>query len=286
MSIKIITDSASDISYELASEYDIDIMPIVIMKGDETYLDGVDISGKMIYDDMRQGTVYKTGAIAPNEYEEKFKEVLEKYDKAIYVSLSTGMSSTYNNAVLAKNSLGIGDDRLMLVDSRGASMGQGLQALSLAKLNQEGKTFDELKAYAHGFVKNTRYVFFVDSLEYLERGGRVSKLSAAIGKLINMKVVLDVHSDGVIYTEDKVRGTKRAIARTVDFFENEVGHDLYANTIYVCHADCEDLANKVKELLVEKYPDMEIKLNPFAVCIGAHTGPGTVHICTIKNFEL
>lgn len=82
MSIKIITDSASDISYELASEYDIDIMPIVIMKGDETYLDGVDISGKMIYDDMRQGAVYKTGAIAPNEYEEKFKEVLEKYDKA------------------------------------------------------------------------------------------------------------------------------------------------------------------------------------------------------------
>lgn len=115
MSIKIITDSASDISYELASEYDIDIMPIVIMKGDETYLDGVDISGKMIYDDMRQGTVYKTGAIAPNEYEEKFKEVLEKYDKAIYVSLSTGMSSTYNNAVLAKTSLGIGEIGLCLL---------------------------------------------------------------------------------------------------------------------------------------------------------------------------
>lgn len=285
MDIKIITDSASDISKEMASEYGIDIMPIVIMKDDETYLDGVDISGKMIYDDMRNGAVYKTGAIAPHEYEAKFKEVLEKHDKAIYLSLSTGMSSTYNNAVLAKNSLGIGDDRLMLVDSRGASMGEGLQALNLARLVREGKTFEELKQYADSFVKNTRYVFFVDSLKYLQRGGRVSKLSAVIGDLINMKVILDVHADGVIHTEDKVRGTNRAISRTVELFEEEVGHDLYKKKIYVCHADCIDLANKVKELLVEKYPDMDIELNPFAVSIGAHTGPGTVHVCAIKDFE-
>ena len=286
MSIKIITDSASDISYELASEYDIDIMPIVIMKGDETYLDGVDISGKMVYDDMRQGAVYKTGAIAPNEYEEKFKEVLEKYDKAIYVSLSTGMSSTYNNAVLAKTSLGIGDDRLLLVDSRGASMGQGMMAINLAKLAKGGMSFDELKIYADNFVKNTRHVFFVDSLEYLQRGGRVSKLKATIGNLINMKVILDVHADGVIYTKDKGRGTKRAIEKTVDIFEEEVGHELYDDRIMVCHADCIELATKVRDALVEKYPDKLIELNPFAVSIGAHTGPGTVHICTIKNFEL
>lgn len=71
----------------------------------------------------------------------------------------------------------------------------------------------------------------------------------------------------------------------MELFEEEVGHDLYKKKIYVCHADCIDLANKVKELLVEKYPDMDIELNPFAVSIGAHTGPGTVHICAIKNFE-
>lgn len=138
MSIKIITDSASDISKEQALAHDIDVMPIVIMKDDKTYLDGVDISGKEIYDDMRNGAVYKTGAITPHEYEVKFEEVLNKYDKAIYVSLSTGMSSTFNNAVLAKNSLGIADDRLLLVDSRGASMGQGMMALNLAKLASEG----------------------------------------------------------------------------------------------------------------------------------------------------
>lgn len=286
MDIKIITDSASDISSEMAKEYGIDVMPIVIMKDDETYRDGVDISGKMIYDDMRNGAVYKTGAIAPHEYEAKFKEVLDKHDKAIYVALSTGMSSTYYNAVLAKKNLGISDDRLLLVDSRGASMGQGMQTLNLARLLREGKTFDELKLYADAFVKNTRYVFFVDSLKYLQRGGRVSKLTAVIGDLINMKVVLDVHADGVIHTEDKVRGTNRAIARTVELFEEQVGHDLYGDKIYVCHADCIDLASKVEALLVEKYPDMDVVLNPFAVSIGAHTGPGTVHICTIKNFEI
>lgn len=134
MSIKIITDSASDIGKDLAKDFSIDIMPIAIMKDDKTYLDGVDISGKEIYDDMRNGAVYKTGAITPHEYEVKFEEVLNKYDKAIYVSLSTGMSSTFNNAVLAKNSLGIDDDRLLLVDSRGASMGQGLIAINLQSL--------------------------------------------------------------------------------------------------------------------------------------------------------
>lgn len=285
MSIKIITDSASDIGKDLAKDFSIDIMPIAIMKDDKTYLDGVDISGKEIYDDMRNGAVYKTGAITPHEYEVKFEEVLNKYDKAIYVSLSTGMSSTFNNAVLAKNSLGIGDDRLLLVDSRGASMGQGMMAINLAKLASEGMSFDELKVYADNFVKNTRYVFFVDSLEYLQRGGRVSKLKATIGNLINMKVILDVHADGVIYTKDKVRGTNRAIAKTVDIFEEEVGHELYDDRIMVCHADCIDLATKARDALVEKYPDKTIELNPFAVSIGAHTGPGTVHICAVKKFK-
>lgn len=283
MNIKIITDSASDISKEKALQYGIDVMPIVIMKDDKTYLDGVDISGKMIYDDMRAGAVYKTGAITPHEFEKKFKEVLDKYDKAIYVALSSGMSSTYENAMLAKNTLGVDDTRLLLVDSRGASMGEGMMALRLAKLASEGKSFDELKAYAEKFVRSTRYVFFVDTLEYLQRGGRVSKLKATIGNLINMKVILEVRADGMIHTKDKVRGTNRAIIKTVEIFEQEMGHDLYDDKIIVCHADCEDLASKVKEELEKKYPDKDITLNPFAVSIGAHTGPGTVNICAVKN---
>lgn len=284
MTIKIITDSASDISKELAKEYEIDIMPIAIMKDEKTYLDGVDISGETIYSDMRNGAVYKTGAIAPHEYQEKFKEVLSKYDKAIYVALSSGLSSIYEHAQLAKNELGIGDDRLLVVDSRAASMGEGMMAINLAKLAKSGKSFEELKAYADNFVKNTRHVFFVDSLEYLQRGGRVSKLSAVIGNMINMKVIFHLDEEGLIKSMDKVRGTNRAIARTVELFEKEVGHDLYDGRIMVCHADCTDLAEKAKEMVLEKYPDATVELNSFAVSIGAHTGPGTVHICSVKQF--
>lgn len=286
MSIKIITDSGSDLNKEIRENFKIDVMPIIVTQGEKTFLDGVNIDNKELYKNMREGIVYKTAARSPIDYENKFTDALKQYDKAIYISLSSKLSSTYEYASLAKKTLEISDDRLMIIDSLSASVGEGLIVYYLAKFLQcEDKSFDGIEIFAKKLRDNVECVFYVDSLEYLKRGGRVSKLGAAVGGLIKLKVILGVEDEGKIAPVDKVRGEAKAIKRLVDLFKDRLYGGIYQDNIVVAHADAFERAKDLASLVKEVYPNKNISIADISSTIGAHCGPGTVALFAVKNFE-
>ena len=286
MSIKIITDSGSDLSKEIRDDYDIDVMPIIVTQGSETYLDGVNIDNKKLYADMRAGVVYKTAARSPIDYENKFTDALKNYDRAIYVALSSKLSSTYEYALLAKKTLEISDDRLLIVDSLSASIGEGLLVYHLAKRAKEHeKSFEELEAFATKIRDNVECIFYVDSLEYLKRGGRVSTLRAAVGGLLKLKVILDIGEGGVIAPVDKVRGEAKAIKRMLTLFMEKLEGGIYEEHIIVAHADASERAHELMDMVKQAYPDKTVSMAEISSTIGAHCGPGTVALFAVKNFE-
>lgn len=284
MSTKIITDSASDLIEKIRDDFDIDIMPIVVTQGSNSYLDGVNINNDKLYKDMRSGVVYKTAALSPIDYERKFKEVLDTYDRAIYIALSSGLSSTYQNALLAKKSLCLDDDKLIIIDSRGASMGEGMLVYFIAKHINDEMSAEEICAYAQKLRDMTEYVFYVDTLEYLKRGGRVSKLQAAIGGLINLKVILTIKNDGKIYPEEKIRGEVKAMKKAIKNFKDRLGTDIYEDTIFISHADVLSRAEDTFKLMQEAFPGKKVFISEISATIGAHSGPGTIAFFAIKNF--
>lgn len=286
MSIKIITDSGSDLTLEIREDYDIDVMPIIVTQGSETYLDGVNIDNNKLYKDMREGVVYKTAARSPVDYENKFTDVLNNYDRAIYVSLSSKLSSTYDYASLAKKTLEISDDRLRIIDSLSGSWGEGLLVYFLAKyIKEHERSFEEIEAYSEKIRDNVECVFYVDSLEYLKRGGRVSTLGAVVGGLLKLKVILDIEEGGKIVPVDKVRGEAKAIKRLIELFKERLGSEVYHEEIIVAHADALDRATELAELVGDIYPDKKVSIAEISSTVGAHCGPGTVALFAVKNFE-
>src|SRR5690554_4527553 len=188
MRVKILTDSSSDLSEELLKKYDIDRLSLIVTKGEEQYLDSVTISAKTVYDRMRKGEVFSTSQIPPGTFIEKFDEYARNKETVIYLAFSSELSGTYQAAVFAKEQIleEYPDFDLTIVDTKAASLGFGLIVLEAARLAQEGKTKEEILEAVDFYLDNIQHVFTVDNLEYLYRGGRVTKTAAFVGGLLNI----------------------------------------------------------------------------------------------------
>lgn len=272
MSIKIITDSTADIPPELLEKYDIRRVPLSVIIGDKSYKDWEEMSPKEFYRIIRETDIIpQTSQVTPNTFMEVYKEEIEKGNSIISIHLTSKASGTYQSALIAKETLNEGD--ITVIDSKGYSLGIGLMALEAAKMAKEGKTKDEIVNKVYDMIDRMRYIFSVDSLDYLRKGGRLSYAQAFIGGMLNIKPILWVR-DGELEVIDKVRGSKKVIEKFLDYMSS-FRNDFQDQTIAIVHCDNVEMALQIKEAITQRFKVGDIIVGEVGCVIGAHAGPGT-----------
>lgn len=277
MAVKILTDSAADLPKDLVEKYSIDVVPLLVTIGEETYLDGETITPEELFDGMREGKVYKTAQAPIGAFIEKFKE-FEEDTELIYIGFSSELSGTYQGAVMAKDQIIAEkpDMKIDLIDTKCASMGFGLVVYQAAKLAKEGKSREEILEAIDFYKKHMVHIFTVDDLEYLYRGGRVSKTSAFVAGLLNIKPILHV-DDGKLIPLEKKKGRKKVLRRMIELME-ERGVELDKQTVAISHGDDLDTAEQLKDMIEDKFGTEEFIITSIGGVVGAHAGPGTIAI--------
>lgn len=289
MTVKILTDSGCDLPEDILKEYDIDVMPIVVIDNDVEYLDNVTIKPKTLYDNMRNGKAYKTAQIPISIFQDKFEEIAKEGISTIYIAFSSGLSATYQSAVMTRDSIKeqYPDLDLTIVDSKSASLGFGLLVYKAAKMAKEGKSKEEILKMLDFYIASIEHVFTVDDIEYLFRGGRVSRTTAFLGGLLNIKPILEVTREGKLRPLEKVRGKGKVLKRMLELMEERSkGADLSLQTIGISHGDDLENALKLKAMIEEKFGTKDFVINDIGCAIGAHSGPGTIALFFLnKNYE-
>ena len=216
--IKIITDSTLDLPAELIREKNIEVLPLLINFGEESYLDGVEITTKEMIDKINAtGVLPTTAQVTPNRFEETFKKYLDEGYKIVALTLSSDMSGTYQSACIAKDMLE--SDDVVVIDSRNVTSGLGLLVLKACQFRDKGLGIKEIEEEILKAIPKVKSSLNFESLENLVRGGRLSKTAGTIGSVLGLRLILEV-KDGKMSVKDKVRGSKKALKKLISDFES------------------------------------------------------------------
>ncbi len=274
-SVHVVTDSGSDLPKEVQKTYGISVVPLSIQFGDDIYKDGVELEVERFYEMLTTGSVLpSTCQPSPADFVDMYERIAEPGDSIISVHLSSQLSGTYQSAVLA-SSMVEGID-ITVVDTKSASMGIGLVAVAAAEALQNGASKEEAVAAAEKTAEELGVYFVVDTLEYLQKNGRIGRAQALMGTLLNIKPILTL-DDGVVTPFDKVRGRAKALNKiktTVEQYKEQYqGRRL---RLALTHSNCEAEARKLASALQEMGDVEEPIVSFIGPTIGVHVGPGTV----------
>lgn len=286
MGVKIITDSAADLPVELLQAYDIDLIPLRVYDEAETeYLDGVTLESVTLLQKMREGAVYRTSLPSLETFQEKFVSYAKEGNPCIYLAFSSELSGTYQSSVVIKEEVKetYADLDLEIIDTKCASLGQGLVVLEAAKMAKGGASKEDILNRVAFLMNHMEHIFTVADLQYLVRGGRLSKVAGFIGGLLNIKPILNVE-EGKLVPLEKVRGKKKVLSRIVDIME-ERGKDLKGQTIGMTHGNDLETAKALKSLITERFGCEVFIVNTIGAAIGAHTGPGVITLFFLNEVE-
>ncbi|CAG9623444.1 DegV family protein [Sutcliffiella rhizosphaerae] len=285
MTIKIIADSASDLPKDFFSAANIDLIPLKVLFGETEYEDMVTIDSSKVYDAMRKGQVVKTSQASPVFMKDLFTEVAKKKETAIYVAFSSELSGTYSTAVLMQNEVKeeYPDLDLTIIDSKCASLGYGLVVKKAVELASTGATKEEILHSVQHDITHVEHVFTVDNLEYLARGGRVSKASAFVGGLLNIKPLLHME-EGKLIPLEKIRGRKKVLRRMIEVMQNRNGFTSANQRIGISHGDDMETALTLKGMIEDNNQGTaDITITSIGSAVGAHAGPGTIALFFIND---
>lgn len=272
--IKIICDSLSDIPMELIEKYDIEVVPLSIMFNEKEYIDGIDITKVEFYKMLRENDkLPKTSQVTYMAFKNIFEKYISQNRQIIYIGGSSKTSGTYQSAVMAKNDIKQGS--INTFDSLSLSIGIGCMVLIAAKLAKEGKKVEEILNHLENLRSNVSLLFTVETLDYLQKGGRISLAKATIGNMLNIKPILCLE-DGLIKPIFQVRGKKQAINKIVDIIKEQYGEDLSNKQVIVGCGDID--LEALKKKLNEEFKLEELLEVNLGSCICAHTGPGVFGI--------
>ncbi len=274
----IITDSTCDLSASMTNE-----LGIVVAQGGFVLENGEEhtdltIGKQEFYKYLREGGSAKTSAINSSVYEELFRAELEKGNDIVHLGFSSGLSATYNCARLAAEELAeeFPDNKIYVVDTLCASLGQGLLVYLCAQKKLAGATADEVYSYAEETKNRIVHRFTVNDLYFLKRGGRVSSTTAFVGSLLNIKPMMHVDYDGKLAVVAKARGRKAAIDMMVERMAETADNITPDTPVFICHGDCLDEANAMAEMVKERFGIKQVFVEYLGAFIGAHAGPGTL----------
>ncbi|AZU61226.1 DegV family protein [Neobacillus mesonae] len=278
MQVKILADSACDLPKSFYEEHNVTLIPLkVFIEGNE-YEDVKNINPKTVYDAIRRGIVPKTSQASPLTFEEIFTSMAENNEDGIYIAFSAELSGTYSTAVMIFDQVKekYPNFNLTIIDTKCASLGQGLIVKEAARLAASNVSKDEIVKDIKFRCEHMEHLFTVEDLDYLAKGGRVSKASAFLGGLLNIKPVLNVE-DGKLVPIEKIRGKKKVFRRLIELMK-ERGSSLDKQVIGISHADNEETVLEVKAMIEEEFHPQEIYISSIGSAIGAHTGAGTIAI--------
>ena len=277
ISYKLYSDSTCDLSKEILDTMDVRLFELSFEVNGNTYT-GDMMSLPEFYNAMRKGAMTKTSQVSPQTYEEEFERCIQEGYDILHLGFSSGLSGSYQAACIAKDTLleKYPKAKIVIIDSLCASTGQGLLLIKADRLRREGMSIGELSQWLEENKSHTCHVFTVDDLEYLRRGGRVSRTAAVAGSILGIKPILHVDNEGHLIPLGKVRGRRQSLDKLIDMIKERCGS--WDNSeVCICHGDCyEDAlycADKMRELFGKK---TKVNICYTGAVIGAHSGPGTV----------
>ena len=284
MNYRIFVDLSADIDFDIAKQYNIGFIPMNYSIGDEEFTVSEAPTKEefdIFYQEMKSGKLTKTSQITPFQYEEFLHDYAAKGESILYFTLSSGLSNTYNSALIAKENLleEYPDFKFEVVDSLAATGGIGVLAeLAIKNLN-DGVSLEDNAKQMREYVKRIRHWFYVDDLKYLKRGGRISATSAFLAGALNIKPVLRVNEEGKLESIAKKHGIKKAQMEIVERFKNE--WDNKTNIVYICHSGTEDDIKYIIDSIKAIKSDIILRVCMLSPIIGCHTGPGIAALCHI-----
>lgn len=278
----IITDSTANLPEEIIDEYNIKIISVSYIIGGKEYPGyekGKKPRLKEFYDAMRRGEVATTAQMSRETCRNVFEAPLKEGRDFIYIGFSSALSGMLNTALCVADELRkeYPERKFYVIDSRAASMGQGLLVYYAAVARQEGKDIDEVKASVEEKVPKLCHWFTVDDLKYLKRGGRISSATALVGTLMGIKPILHVDDEGRIVSVGKVRGRRNSIEEVFKRMKERC-LDTENQMIFIAHSDCENDAKYLESLVRSEYKVKDVKIGYIDAVIGAHSGPGTLAV--------
>lgn len=279
MAFKIITDSASDLPREIIEKYQLHVIPTPVTIDGTDYFDGKTIFPKDFYKIQAGGADIKTYHINQYMFYENFKPYAEAGDEVLYLCFSTGIAGTFNAANLAKEELleEYPDFQLTIIDTKCASMGFGLVVDKALRMQENGAPKELIIEAAQYFCAHMEHIVTVETLDYLYKGGRLSKTSAVLGGVLDLKPIIEVNEEGALVATEKIRGRQKSLKRCVEMV-GERGVELDKQIISVVHGNDPETCDRVCEMLMEKYRYRGIIKSWVGCAIGAHTGPGIIGI--------
>ena len=282
MSVRIITDSASDISQAEANHLGIDVLPLKTIFGQEEFLDGVTLDHVTFYNKLIESDVLPTTSqLSPFDYEQKFREAVEQGDDVVCIALSSKLSGCYQSASIAAEEF---PGKIVVVDSRSVAIGERILVQVALKARDEGKSAPEIGALLEAHIQKLRLIALVDTLEYLKRGGRVSSAAAFAGTLLGIKPVIAVE-DGAVSILGKARGSKNGNNMLMTLVEKNGGIN-FDLPFALAYSGLDD--SMLQKYISDSASLYEEKADHLPVCtigstIGTHVGPGAIAVAFFSN---
>ncbi len=277
MGYQIITDSGCDLPSSVLQELGVQTVPLYVNFRGDCLEDSVDGEIRQLYAALRAGEAASTSAVNPDRWANVMEPALKQGDDLLVIAFSSGLSTTYQSAVIAARELEetYPDRKIFVVDGLSASLGQGLLVWYAAKKKEEGLSLEELTKWVEDTRPHLCHWFTVDDLMYLKRGGRVNSATALVGTMLKIKPVLHMDDEGHLINMSKARGRKASIEALCEK-ACTLGAGYDNSTMFICHGDCLEDAEYLAQLVKERCGVKDVLIGYTGAVIGSHSGPGTL----------
>lgn len=283
----IVTDSASDLTDDLAKSLDLEVLPLkFVIDGVEypDYLDHRSMAPKDFYDRVRKGMMPSTAQVNVQEYYDACEKLIKAQKDVLILTFSSALSGTYNSARIAVEQLkeAYPTFKILLVDTLAASLGEGVLVAHAGKMRKDGYSIEQVHAEIEKIKLNLAHWFTVSDINHLKRGGRISSTAAVVANLLNINPILHVSDEGKLVARTKVIGRKKALHALFNKMK-ETYNPLISKTVFISHGDDLEAANMLKDMILAEL-DCNIELiNFIGPVIGAHAGPNTIALFFFAN---
>ena len=281
----IMTDSTVDLPKEyLTEELGVPYIPLTYLIDGQSYEDMIGLTGEEFFAKVRAGSMPTTSQINPEQAREALEPYLKEGKDILYIAFSSGLSGTYNSIRMAAEELQeeYPERKLIVIDSLCACLGEGLLVYKAVQLKRAGKSLEEVAAWVEENKLHIMHNVTIDDLFHLHRGGRVSKASAIVGTMIQIKPIIHMDDHGELKVIGKERGRKKALTHIVDMaVKQSEGWD--NDIVMITHGDCKEDAAFVARQVEKKMGVHNILINCIGTVIGSHTGPGVVAVFCMGN---
>ena len=277
MAIRIVTDSSADLPPELAERWHITVVPCNVVVGDVSYKDGVDITPDELYGHLVAGINYPTTSQpSAADFQPVYAALVDQGHSILSIHVSGKLSGTLNSAEQAKASMGEGAE-IQIIDSQLASIPMGLVVLAAAELAEDGLPLADLASQVTGDLSLTKCYFLLDTLEYLQKGGRIGKAQAFVGSILNVKPILGME-DGVAVPIERARNRQRGLSRLLELARRAAP----LTRLAVIHSTDSLVAQGLRQALSELLPEDQIVFARFGATLGTYIGPGAVGLALTR----